>query len=223
MEVAVIGLGKFASSIAKEIEAEGGSVLAIDINTKKVQEISQYVSQTAIADATDKQALRELSIEHFDAVVVGLGTRAIDKSLLCVHYLNTLGVKKIIAKATTEAHAELLNKIGICKIVNPEDDMGKKIAAQMMKSSILDIIKLSNEYRMESVLINDFNKKIVNKTIQEINLRKNFSINIVCIQRGDDIIIVESDTLVLANDIILVVGKGKFIDKFEEKYGLGKV
>ena len=51
---------------------------------------------------------------------------------------------------------------------------------------------------------------------------KNYGINTVCIRRGEQLVIPDSDTIVFANDILLVVGESKQMDKFEKQIGLKK-
>lgn len=220
MEVAVIGLGRFGSAVAKELSLQGVNVLAIDKEPARAKVISDFVDHVVILDGTDEKALSEISINHVDTVVVGMGKSAFNESLLTCLALKKVGVTNIVAKATSEQHAELLQKIGVTRVVNPEYDMGQKVARQISHNSFFEYIMLSEGIRIEGVVITDRNDRLINRTISEINLRKNYGINIVCIKRDEDIIIAEHDTMILPNDVILLAGDSLKIDKFESQHGL---
>ena len=77
MEYAVIGLGRFGSAVAMELEKKGNTVIAIDKDPKKCKDISKHVSTTLILDATNEEAIREASLDHVDVVIVGMGTTGV--------------------------------------------------------------------------------------------------------------------------------------------------
>ncbi len=220
MEYAVIGIGRFGSAVALELVRQGKDVVAIDILDERLKSVADTVNQTFILDATDEKALKDISIEHIDNVVVGMGKSSITQSLLTCLALKNVGVKNIIAKASTASHQEILEKIGVNQVINPEYDMGTKLGRQLSNASILEYFRLSDEVRIEGLVISKKNKKFVNKTIQELNLRKHYGINIVCIKRGSELIIVENDTEIYKDDIVVIVGENEKMDIFERKNGL---
>ncbi len=222
MEYAVIGLGRFGYSVATALQENGHSVVAIDNDPNRCREIEGEVDHVLIFDATDEKALRQASIQHVDAVIVGMGESSMNQSLLTCLGLQEIGVKKIIAKATSESHEKILDKIGVDRIVRPEADMGKRLAAKLDNGSILDYIELADGIRMETLEANDYCKFMHGKTIYEINLRKNYGINIICIKRGKDLIIPERDTTIMKNDLLFLVGENHKIDNFEKKSKLSK-
>ncbi len=219
MEYAVIGLGRFGVAVATELQSQGNEVIAIDVDQSRSREIAEEVEHALILDGTDEKALKEAAIDHIDTVIVGMGS--LNQSLLTCLALQNIGVKKIIAKATSKSHADILKKIGVDKIVRPEADMGRRLALKLDNNMVLDYIDISDEIRMDSVEVNDVCKALINKTINEINLRKKYGINIICIKRGKELIIPESNTMVLKDDVLIVVGESHKVDKFE-KNGLKK-
>ena len=132
-----------------------------------------------------------------------------------------MGVKTVIAKGISKEHSKILEKIGVDKVVRPELEMGIRLARKLDSGNILDFIDLSEEIRMDGISVKEC-VGLANRTIFDINLRKNFGINIVCIRRGEQLVIPDSDTIVFANDILLVVGESKQMDKFEKQIGLKK-
>src|SRR5690625_1393561 len=72
-DFAVIGLGRFGSSICKELTLEGMNVLAIDIDENKINEFKNVALHAVIADSTDEEVLKELGIKNIDHVIVAIG------------------------------------------------------------------------------------------------------------------------------------------------------
>ncbi len=218
MEVLVIGLGRFGASVASALAEKGVTVTAVDQDKSKVNNLLEYVDNGFILDTTDKKALMELSVEHYDKVVVALGKGALNASLLTTLNLMELGIEDIIAKASSLEHQKLLTKIGVENVVQPEYDMGQKIETKIAGKCVMDYVELSNDVKIDNVKVNNVMKKINNKTIQEINLRKRFQVNIIGIQRGDEVIIPDSTTKIMLDDVLIIIGKKEKISKFEEHY-----
>ncbi len=223
MEYAVIGLGRFGMTVAETLSKMRQDVIAIDIDENKAKEVSEIVRQTIILDATDSKALSEISIEHIDVVIVGMGQTSMTQSILTCLALKKAGVKEVIAKAVNESHREILEKIGVDRVINPEEEFGRKLSKQLVKHQPFDGIALSDTTEIRSLLVSNNNTKMAYKTIQEINLRKHFNINIVCIKRDEnEVIIAEHDTMIQPGDVILIAGEICQIDLFEKKYGINK-
>ncbi len=72
-QFAIIGIGRFGSSVAKTLSQFDFEVLAIDSSEETVQDISSVVTHAVQADSTDEEALKALGIRNFDVVVVAIG------------------------------------------------------------------------------------------------------------------------------------------------------
>ncbi|MBL0701817.1 MAG: TrkA family potassium uptake protein [Spiroplasma sp.] len=222
MEYVVIGLGRFGSAVALELEAIGHKVIAVDRDPLKCQALLDKVSTTMILDATNEKAIKEAAIDHADIVIVALGASAVNESLLTCLTLKEVGVETVIAKAASLKHGKILEKIGVDKVVRPEHDMGIRLARKLESGSFLDFIELSDEIRMDGIEVSNKVEHLANRTILDINLRKNYGINIVCIRRGDELIVPDSHTIILNNDILLVAGESDKVDRFEKELGIKK-
>ncbi|TCP69263.1 TrkA family protein [Baia soyae] len=139
---AVIGLGRFGSSIATTLYKEGNEVLAIDIDEPRIDEIKEQVSHTVITDSTDEEALRAIGIRNFDTVIVAIGDD-IQASILTVLVLKELGIRQVVAKTLNKRHAQVLYKIGADMVVFPERDMGERVAHHLMSPNVLNFLKLA--------------------------------------------------------------------------------
>ena len=212
-DFAVIGLGRFGSSICKELTLEGMNVLAIDIDENKVNEFKNVALHAVIADSTDEEVLKELGIKNIDHVIVAIGDN-IQASILTTVILSELGIKKITVKAQNDYHEKILNKIGAHQVVHPERDMGKRIAHSIMSNNILDYLELSDEHSIVEVIAG---KKMSGKTLVDLDIRANYGCNVVAIKEGAHInVSPNADDLIEADDILILIGSDEDISRFEK-------
>lgn len=153
-QFAVIGLGSFGATVATELVGLKHDVIGIDIEKKYVENISDVLTHSVIADATDEHVLDELNITQCDAVVVAIG-EDIEASILCVLHLKNLGVEKIWVKAKSKAHHMILTHLGICKIIHPEEDMGVRVAQSLSYPMVSRYMALNDDHYLVKVDIKE--------------------------------------------------------------------
>src|SRR5690625_3215157 len=212
-EFAVIGLGRFGGSICEELSMEGMKVLAIDINEHKINEFKDVASHSIIVDSTDEHALKEIGISNVDHVIVAIGDD-IQASILTTVILTDLHVKKITVKAQNDYHAKILKRIGADQVVHPERDMGKRLAHSIISNNILDYLELSDDHSIVEVKVG---KKMIGKTLIDLNIRAKYGCNVVAIKQGKDINVSPSaDNVLKEEDVLIVIGSDKDISHFEK-------
>ena len=214
-QYAVIGMGRFGTSVAKELESMGMDVLAIDANEQRIQEISGMVTHAVSSDSTDEEALRALGIRNFDVVVVAIG-EDIQSSILTTLILKDLGVPVIMVKAKNELHGKVLAKIGADKVVFPERDMGLRVAHHLLSPNILDYIELSDDYSIMEMRIPE---KMIGHNLKELNLRARFGCNVMGIRQGDEMnISPHPEDRLKDGDVLVIVGHKNNLAKLELAY-----
>ena len=102
-QFAVIGLGTFGSYLAGRLYTKGYDVLAIDKDQDRIQVIKDQVSRATVADATDRESMEALGLNEVDAAAVCLRSD-MSASILTALNLRDIGVKRLLAMATSEAH-----------------------------------------------------------------------------------------------------------------------
>lgn len=208
----VIGLGRFGTSVAETLYSLGNDVLAVDHDEDVVQNISDRVTHAVQVDANDENSLRALGIRNFDCAVISIGSD-IQSSILATLLVKELGVKHVVAKATTALHAKVLYKIGANRVVFPERDMGIRVAHNLVSSNILDYIELSPDYSIAEVVSPE---EWHNKTIRELNVRARYGINVMAIKRNNDIdVSPEADSVIESGDVIVAIGGIKELNTLE--------
>ncbi|PNK61494.1 potassium channel family protein [Psychrobacter sp. FDAARGOS_221] len=164
MQFAVIGLGVFGRACAFELQNQGNEVLGIDMDEQEVNKVSDILSHSVIADATDNETLKELNLSQFDGVIVSIGDD-LEASLLCTLNLIKLPVKNLWVKAKTDAHHDILDSLGVENIIHPEQDMGIRIAQAMAYPMMKQYLSLGNKEYMVRI---DIPKNWEPKTIGKI-------------------------------------------------------
>lgn len=165
-QFAVIGLGQFGRTVALELMERGHEVLGLDSDQQLVNQIAPQLTQALTVDATDENALAELSLDECEAVLVAIG-EDIESSTLCTLHLKALNVKQIWVKALNPPHHKILAKLGADRIVHPEYEMGLRIAQSLNYPSVQDYISLGGEHYVVEVLVSE---KLAGKTITDLDL-----------------------------------------------------
>lgn len=202
-QFAVIGLGRFGSTVAITLERLGASVLAIDEDEERVEEIKDYVSFAKVADATNINALRDAGIQNSDVAIIAIAND-IQSSVLATLLVKELGVKYVVAKATSDAHGKILEKIGADLVVFPEKESGEFLAQRLVVPNIIDFMELSGNVKIFEV---KSNPHLIGKSLDELQLRRKYNLSILAIHRGGDIIVnPHPDERIKEEDILYIVG-----------------
>jgi trk system potassium uptake protein TrkA len=211
---AIIGLGRFGSSVCKTLVDGGAEVLVIDKSEAQINNYKKIATQAIIADAQDENTLKSIGIRNFDHVIVAIG-EDIQASILVSLMVKELGVKHVTAKAQNKYHARVLEKLGVDKVVRPEREMGKRIGKGLLSENMLDYLNLSANIQVAEIKITK--PSFANKDLAKLRFRNHYHLNVIAIKRNDDIIISpRADQKLLVNDSLLVVGKTADVDHFSQ-------
>ncbi|ODA42268.1 TrkA family potassium uptake protein [Desulfosporosinus sp. BG] len=210
----VIGLGRFGTSVAKTLNVLGHDVLAMDKNEHAVQVIMHDVTQAVQADARDEETLRALGVRNFDVGIVAIGDD-LEANILITLMLKEMGIPYVVTKAQSSLHGKVLEKIGADKIIYPEQDMGIRLANNLIRTNVMDFIELSLDYSIFEIIAS---ARFVNRTLGELDLRAVYKINVVAIKKGADQIIIApgADAVVEDKDILVVVCNKKALSKLPD-------
>jgi trk system potassium uptake protein TrkA len=209
-QVAVIGLGRFGSSVARTLAQSGCEVLAVDADAERVKAIVEQVTEAVQADALDEGALKSLGLRNFEAVVVAIG-HEVKASILVTVLLKEMGVPKIVAKAQDELHGKVLQKVGADIVVFPERDMGVRLAHTLLSRSIIDEIQLSTDY---SIFELQAPSQVLDRSLKDLQLRQRFGMTVLAVRRGEGVVVSPDASFVLEHgDILVALGRADKIEK----------
>lgn len=210
----VIGLGRFGTSVAKTLTALGHEVLALDKNEQAVQSIMQDVTQAVQADAREEETLRGLGVRNLDVGIVAIGDD-LEANILITLMLKEMGLPYVVAKAQSTQHGKVLEKIGADKIVYPEQDMGIRLANNLIRTNVMDFIELSLDYSIFEIISP---AKFVNQTLGKLNLRAVYKINVMAIKKGKEEIVIApgANAVVEEKDVLVIVCNKKALAKLPD-------
>lgn len=116
-----LGGGRITYYLAKMILPMGIHMTIFEINPDKARLLSEQLPKADIilGDGTDQELLREQGLNLIDAFVA-LCNRD-EENLMTGMYASQRGVKRVIAKNSRPAYADILSRIGLDAIVSPKD------------------------------------------------------------------------------------------------------
>ncbi len=212
-QIAVIGQGQFGEAVAITTTNMGHDVLAIDLNEKKIQQVSSQVTHAVQADATNEAVLKELGIGNFDIAVISMGSR-IETNILATILTKKLGVPYVISRAETELHGSILEKIGADRIVYPEWETGIRLAQGVSLVNVEDYMPLTKNYGIIKLKAPLY---LIGQKLSELGLgyKSKWQIAVFLIQRDEEIIMNPRQSEVIKeNDIMILAGSHDDMEKF---------
>ncbi len=179
-QVTIIGMGTFGRAIALSLMRAGVTVCAIDSDSEVIELLCEQVSRAMVMDTTQKKSLLEAEIQEVDMVVVAIGADNLENSILTTALLKELGVENIIARATSELHERILRQVGADMIVNPEHEMGERVAKHIVLPGFMEMISLPGAACIMQIPLPE---GFAEHTLEELGVRKRFNLNVLGIQR----------------------------------------
>ena len=209
----IIGLGRFGMALAKVLSEAGADVIVIDKDEDKLREVRDYVQETFLTGKLTKEALEACGIGECETVIVCIGQK-VDVSVLTTLNVLNLGVKRVIAKADSNDHGIILERIG-AEVVYPESETATRLAAVLMGSKAMDMMSLNGDYIISEIKVT---KKLYGKKLTDLNLEK-YDLKLVALEYEPDktIIDFEPDEVLEQEDAIVVAGKFSDVERFERK------
>lgn len=209
----VIGLGRFGTALVKTLAEAGKEVIAIDKNEEKVREVRAYTDYAFVVDNLSETALKETGMQNCGTVTICIGEQ-VDMSILTTMLVIKLGVPHVIAKATSEVHGEVLKRMG-ATVVYPEADMAVRIGRRLIFGNLLDYVALADGVEVRRIAVGGH---VVNRSIQELDVRRVYGINIIAVERqGRTDVEFTASYRFAEGDTITVIGKNEKIDHFEQE------
>ncbi|HFI0892022.1 TPA: TrkA family potassium uptake protein [Streptococcus agalactiae] len=178
--IGVLGLGIFGQTLAQELSNFEQDVIAIDSNPENVQAVAEVVTKAAIGDITDLAFLKYIGISDCDTVIIATGN-SLESSVLAVMHCKKLGVPQVIAKARNLVYEEVLYEIGADLVISPERESGQNVAANLMRNKITDVFQIESDI---SVIEFKIPKSWVGKTVEQLNIRHKFDLNLIGIRKA---------------------------------------
>ncbi|HSH01711.1 MAG TPA: TrkA family potassium uptake protein [Anaerolineae bacterium] len=200
-EFAVIGLGRFGTSLALELEETGHTVLGIDYNQERVQMLAEQLTQVVSLDATLDDALRAVDIGSFDTVIVTIGSD-FESNLMTTVALKSLGVPYVICKAMSKKQQDILLRVGADRVIQPEHDAGQRLAHELTAPTILERLSLGPDHSVVELKVPT---AFLRQSLAQTDIRNIYGVTVLAVQRGAVVEVAPPAEYVLQKDDVLVV------------------
>lgn len=212
IEFGIIGLGTFGISLAKRLASAGKEVIVLDKDESKVSEIKDIVSSAYIVKSLDLSVLEETGIQNCETVIVCISKDIAASALITLNVIS-MNIPRVFAKATSDEHGKILEKLG-AEVIYPERDIAYKVGGMLLNSRKLDFINLNGNISISEFKIPD---NYIGKSVKSTNIRNKYSLNIIAIESdGKTNTNIEPEIILNASDYIVVVGDNHNIERFEK-------
>jgi K+ transport systems, NAD-binding component len=208
----IIGLGRFGMTLTMTLAQMGHQVMVIDIDADTINTIADIVDNAVIGDATNETVLRNSGVKDYDVVVISL-SEEMDDSILLTLMLKDLGAKYVIARANSDPHKRILEKIGADRVIFPEKDMGEKVAYMLGNSNVIEYIEFTSDYCIVEINVPH---QWVGKNIIDLAVRRKYGVNIIAVTNHNDgkvHIAPSPQREFIEGDLVTLMGENEIINK----------
>jgi trk system potassium uptake protein TrkA len=222
--VIVVGLGRFGMQVARSLARRGLEVIAVDEDPALVEQVKDEVHHAVTLDATNEQALRTLPLDAADAAVVAMG-EDLEANIFITALLKKVGVRRIIARASTELHARILSEVGAGKVVFVEVQMGEALAETLALRGAHERVPLSTGHVFVEI---SPPRDVVGRSIRDLNLRARHGLTIVAVTQHVPVVDEEGapsterrvldppdpDYIIAEGDTLAILGRPERLEAF---------
>jgi len=210
---AIIGLGTFGTTVAKELARFGNYVIGIDRDAAAVNRLANDLPEAAIADGSDEGALRELGLDGYDVAVIAMG-EDLESSIVSAITVKMIGVPEVWAKATSKMHHRILSKIGVDRVIHPEEEMGRHIAQMLNNPLVRDYVSLGNGFHVVNIVVPE---RLADKSLSKLDLLGRFDLRCVRVKQGSVFKGSDAqDSTLQENDRLLLLGERANLRRFAD-------
>lgn len=207
----IIGLGRFGFALAQSLSENGAEIVVLDRDPDRTKAALAFTDNAFTVAGLSKEILMDCGISNCDTVIICIG-EAIDTSILTTLTVIELGVKKVIAKASSLEHGAVLEKLG-AEVVYPERDRALILSKKLTSSKIMEYITVSGEVDITEIELPEIPEGM---TVMKFGFRNKYGLNLIAIKHEDVVTTdIGPNTPVVTGDTVVVCGKRNNITKFE--------
>lgn len=218
--ILIIGGGKITSYLGKDLLKNKYEVKIIEKDYNRCLELSELLPNATIihGDGTSHEVLSEEGLSDSDIVISLTGED--EEKIIISMYAYKQKVKKIIAKVNKESFVGLMESIGMATIVSPKDIIADRIVSYIRArnnsrgNNIVTLYKLVNNKVEALEFIAKPKSKVLNKQLKDIKLKD--KVLIAGIIRNGESIIPNGADVIQADDNVIVVTNGQYLDDLDD-------
>ncbi len=217
LQFAVIGLGRFGARVAAGLYEQGHDVVAIDKEQQAVDQIRDQVTTAICGDTTHRATLEAAGISEMDTVVVAIGDD-VEASILTTALVKQMGCRHVVARASTDLHAEILKLVGAHEVVYPEHDVAIRLTRKLASPLIDAYVPLEGDLEFVHISVPE---SFIGHSLSELQVRRKHKVTVVAVHTTDEngqptIILPSASYVFKKGDTAWVVGHEADLRRFEQ-------
>ena len=207
--VMVVGGGRIAYYLAKQLLKLGMSVKIIEKDAARCEQLSEALpkAQVILGDGSDRELLEEEDIDNMDALVAVTGMD--EENIIISMYAGTLKLPKVVTKINRMSFQEILDSAGIESVISPKGITVNQIvryvrAMQNSQGSNVETLHRIVGGRVEALEFSaGYCPGLTGIPLKDLRTRKNLLI--ACIIRGRQTIYPGGNDAIEEGDSVVVV------------------
>ncbi len=215
-QIAVLGLGRFGTSVARSLYHLGHDVLSIDKDESRVNLMMGSSTYALAGDCTNEAVLRDLGIPDYDAAVVAIGSDIVSSIMTSV-LLKTLQVPYVVSRAHNDLHGNTLARIGVDKVVHAESEMGSRVAHSMFNPNVEEYLEITPNFGISKLRVPE---RFAGMSLRELGFssqRDKYGLVTLALRRGRSVTLnPDTDDRLRAGDWIILAGRDDMLDRLNE-------
>lgn len=179
----IVGLGRFGYALAKALAELDADLLILDQDEEKIRDMREYTENALVIKNLDKASMMETGIQNCDIAIVCIGEQ-MDISILTTLHLVSMGIPKVVARATSAEHGEILEKLG-AKVVYPERDMAERLAKRMEEANMPEFAQLNDKVGIAKLTVA---YEMEEETVYDVDIETRFAVKLIAIESNSEIL-----------------------------------
>jgi trk system potassium uptake protein TrkA len=217
--IVIAGGGHIGFSLARQLE-KSNQVKIIERDPKRARRISEQLESAIVleGDAADEELLIEENIDSCD--VFAALTNSEEANILSAMLAKQLGAAKVMALINKPSYAELMQSGSIDIAISPQTITIGSLLAHVRRGDVVRVHSLRRgaAEAIEAIIHGDHrSSRVVGKRVEDISLPEGASIG--CVVRGEEVIMAHHDTVVQADDhVVLFITDRRHVDQVERLF-----
>ncbi len=207
MKIVIAGGDHQADYIISMYAKERKDLIVINSDKEFADYLSRKHRISVYVGEPYKQYVFEESNIHDADIFIALCASDSDNYVACTMAKQLFNVRKCICTVHNPKNVELFKQLGIDSVISSTYLLGESIKNESSIEDIVKTLSLEDDKIVISEIVVDKSFSIVNKKIVDINFPK--EANIACIYRKPTVVIPYGQTIIRANDKLLVVSSPK--------------
>lgn len=218
--IIICGLGRVGEQVVKQLQSHDFPFVIIEQNEQIITESDSQGLLYLVGDATDDTVLLEAGIKKAAGLVATLPQDANNVFIA----LTAKGLNpnvQIVARAERPQSEEKLRRAGADKVINPSSIGGTQMVMSLLKPLSVEYMEMllessKRKYGVEELLIKE-SSTLINKTIAENSIRKQYGVTIVALVRKNVLMSnPHPEEIIQLGDVMIVFGTDDQLKQFEK-------